>query len=289
MPAREIVRERLDLVAVTEDGPPTSADICHVVAELVILRPGSNILDTDIPAGFATENPSPGRDAAPGQKVDQRERAVECPSHNASTTRVASRLQDLLEGDHDAKSRAAVDPAESRVCHMGERSRKVIAMTWTVELASAEDAFAMANVLTEASRHVYSGIVSDETLATFLPDRLAHGYRADIERGRDYWIARVGTEVIGMAHSGPARNVDEPAALELTMIYVLPEFQGSGAAQALLYEAIKGADCFLWVAARNARAQSFYRRNGFELDGATKSVVPLDGIEGLRMVRGRVD
>jgi ribosomal protein S18 acetylase RimI-like enzyme len=67
---------------------------------------------------------------------------------------------------------------------------------------------------------------------------------------------------------------------------VLPEFQGSGAAQALLHEAIGGADCFLWVASRNARAQSFYRRNGFELDGATKSVVPLDGIEGWRMVRG---
>jgi hypothetical protein len=37
----------------------------------------------------------------------------------------------------------------------------------------------------------------------------------------------------------------------------------------------------VWIAEQNERAQAFYRKNKFELDGATK----FDGISEVRMLR----
>jgi hypothetical protein len=41
----------------------------------------------------------------------------------------------------------------------------------------------------------------------------------------------------------------------------------------------------LWVATDNARAVSFYKRNRFAFDGATRSIESVDGIKGSRMIR----
>ena len=68
------------------------------------------------------------------------------------------------------------------------------------------------------------------------------------------------------------------------MLYVAVEVQGSGVAQRLLEAALPEAEpAQLWVSAENGRAQAFYRKSGFEADGA-------EGIYGgmipeIRMVR----
>jgi ribosomal protein S18 acetylase RimI-like enzyme len=58
---------------------------------------------------------------------------------------------------------------------------------------------------------------------------------------------------------------DAPRDRELLSIYVLSKAYGSGAGQALLDAALGDRPACLWVAAQNPRAQSFYRRNGFEV------------------------
>jgi ribosomal protein S18 acetylase RimI-like enzyme len=56
---------------------------------------------------------------------------------------------------------------------------------------------------------------------------------------------------------------------------------GTGVGQALLDTVLGEEPAIVWIAEQNERAQAFYRKNKFELDGATK----FDGISEVRMLR----
>ena len=93
-------------------------------------------------------------------------------------------------------------------------------------------------------------------------------------------VAEKGKVIIGLAGAGVPLS-GGPRPWQLYSLYLLAEFHGSGAGQALL-DAVVGTDpAFLWVARRNPRAQSFYRRNGFRPDGATR----VQDLPVLRLVR----
>jgi GNAT superfamily N-acetyltransferase len=91
-------------------------------------------------------------------------------------------------------------------------------------------------------------------------------------------VAEVDGEVVGYSAAGLPREADGPLPTELYAVYQLAMMHGSGSGQALLDAAVGTAPAYLWVLERNLRAQSFYRRNGFDLDGTTR---PLDSFEGL--------
>ncbi|MEL4505661.1 GNAT family N-acetyltransferase [Luteococcus sp. H138] len=91
--------------------------------------------------------------------------------------------------------------------------------------------------------------------------------------------------VVGVANACPRREDDAPEILELAQLYITDEVKGTGAADRLLEMAIGDMDCYLWVLQGNDRAIAFYRRNGFELDGASRASDDLGGATELRMVR----
>ena len=70
-----------------------------------------------------------------------------------------------------------------------------------------------------------------------------------------------------------ARAVSIRPAVELSKIYVLPDRHGAGVSDLLMNAAVQcatetGARClWLGVNQENARAQRFYRKNGFEVAG----------------------
>ena len=99
------------------------------------------------------------------------------------------------------------------------------------------------------------------------------------------WVAE-SDGVIGFAGTGGGDHAERPRPLELGAIYVLAEYHGTGAGQALLDAAIGDEPAFLFVARGNPRAIRFYERNGFVFDGASESY-PLvrTPITSLRMVR----
>lgn len=68
------------------------------------------------------------------------------------------------------------------------------------------------------------------------------------------------------------------------MLNVLAAHHGTGLADLLLAELVGERAAYLWVLDGNARAQAFYRRHGFAVDGATKPHPPT-GTTELRMVR----
>lgn len=69
------------------------------------------------------------------------------------------------------------------------------------------------------------------------------------------------------------------------MINILASHYGMGVGQALLDAAIGDRPASLWVAEDNPRAQAFYRRNGFALDGARDTIERLENMAEVRMVR----
>lgn len=94
-----------------------------------------------------------------------------------------------------------------------------------------------------------------------------------------------GGEIIAMATGGPARDADAPVGTQLWSLNVLPGHHGQGVASRLLDAVVDpGTPAYLWVAAGNGRAIAFYRKHGFDLDGAARHDAEWDCHE-LRMRR----
>jgi ribosomal protein S18 acetylase RimI-like enzyme len=89
---------------------------------------------------------------------------------------------------------------------------------------------------------------------------------------------------IGLASAGAARDEDAPTPWELYSINVVAQVQGSGVADDLVRVVAGDNDTVVWVLSQNSRAQAFYRRHGFTVEGATR-VHEASGAGELRMVR----
>lgn len=155
--------------------------------------------------------------------------------------------------------------------HQGARDAVV-----GVRAAVAEDAQAMARVIVQSWRETYRGIMRDEVFDD--PDLLI--------RREEFWnaalideryaanraaVAEQAGEIVGVAMSGPPLDVtdDESATVQLYVLYVLVSHHGTGAGARLLDAVVdRGERALLWVADPNPRAQAFYRKHGFEADGA---------------------
>lgn len=82
------------------------------------------------------------------------------------------------------------------------------------------------------------------------------------------WVAVVDDEIVGFAATSIGHERGAPRELQLEAIYVLEGHHGTGVGQALVDSAIGDRPAYLWALDDNPRAHAFYRRNGFELDGA---------------------
>lgn len=90
--------------------------------------------------------------------------------------------------------------------------------------------------------------------------------------------------IIGFASAGPGRDEDAPTEWELYGVNVLAAHHGTGIADQLVDAVLAQRPASLWVIRENGRAQAFYRRRGFSMEGATK-VHEGSGATEIRMVR----
>jgi GNAT superfamily N-acetyltransferase len=133
-----------------------------------------------------------------------------------------------------------------------------------------------------------------ETYAPALPPRALDGEtvaaREAMWRGvlgrHPAWVAVAGADVVGFSGTGPA-DADLPGSVQLATCYLLAAHHGSGLGQRLLDAAVGSAPAHLWVAEHNPRARAFYRRNGFQPDGA-RDVLTTWRLPIVRMVRPAV-
>ncbi|MFE5408524.1 GNAT family N-acetyltransferase [Microbacterium sp. NPDC056569] len=164
-------------------------------------------------------------------------------------------------------------------------------MTFTLRVPEPRDAAEIAELHVATWRETYTHLLP----AGFFDAEFAQGRRSMwtriLDDPRDEWRIRIAERegrIIGFATSGPGLEFDgkaPPCERQLYMLYVAAADHGGGAGQALLDAVLDAGPAVLWVAKDNPRAIAFYRRNGFELDGAEQTDPMVPSIIDVRMVR----
>lgn len=161
-------------------------------------------------------------------------------------------------------------------------------MTIALRPATTDDAEAVMTLHLCCHEEAYGRQLPPEFFAMrrdTLPGRVEN-LRKGIAAGRTPLLAYDDEGLLGLAAGGPAQHPDAPAPVELYMLYILARGYGGGAGQLLLDAVIGREAAFLWVLEDNPRAQAFYARNGFAMDGV-RDVLDDDwhNLAEVRMVR----
>lgn len=144
--------------------------------------------------------------------------------------------------------------------------------------ATVEDAPAIAAIHVHAWRAAYAGIVPPDHLAglslrektEFWEQQLAVNLGAVLVAVRD-------GKLVGWASGGASRDADGKGGLEIHAIYIAPQYWSQGIGRELM-KALEAAlsPCSaitLWALRENQRAIGFYRKLGYQFDGAEKTVL----------------
>ena len=153
----------------------------------------------------------------------------------------------------------------------------------TTRPARIEDAAGIATVRVKSWQAGYSGHFPEAYLQGMDIQTNANKTKARLlkpKAGVTDWVAEVEHTVVGWACTGSqTRDHDAgPHIAELAAIYVLPKYWGTGLGYVLMDVACadlesRGArEIMLWVLEGNERAERFYGRQGFSLDGGRKPV-----------------
>jgi len=159
---------------------------------------------------------------------------------------------------------------------------------YAVRTPRAEDADEVGRVHIQVWREAYAGQMPADYLEELDPVKAADRFRLRFEMDEPEGVVVVATgrddEIVGIASAGPTRDEDALTEWELYSINVLAAHHGMGVANQLIIAAVADRPATLWVVRDNARADAFYRRHGFSVEGATKLHDGSGAVE-VRMVR----
>jgi GNAT superfamily N-acetyltransferase len=136
-----------------------------------------------------------------------------------------------------------------------------------------DDVLQVGAVHAASRRTAYAGIVPPEALAQVTPQTQAEAWRRRLTPGPNPWSMLVAEHPEDCRVAGFVLGSGSGPVATLHAIHVLPELHGSGAGQLLhnrIVAEFRTWNCStaqLWVVDGNARAQTFYRRNGWAPDG----------------------
>lgn len=161
---------------------------------------------------------------------------------------------------------------------MGTQNRSRGARRYTVEpdtdflvrRAGVEGALQIADVHVAAWRETYGPLLPAGALDSLDAGERAQKWAGIIAGGKEVLVAEDAGGIVAWASGGPGRDDDAPVDRELEGIYSPARVHGSGVGQLLLDAVIADSPAYLWVLDGNARAEAFYRRNGFRRDGAER-------------------
>jgi len=145
-----------------------------------------------------------------------------------------------------------------------------------VRRARPEDAAAIAEVHVRTWQVAYEHVFGAEKLATLDPERRREWWERSIRAGLEpVFVAESAGRIVAFANVGASQDAD--AGGQLYAIYALPEAWGTGVGHELMAAclgALRDAghgDAILYVLEDNPRARRFYEREGWALDGGTKT------------------
>lgn len=151
--------------------------------------------------------------------------------------------------------------------------------------AVPDDSLAVAQVHVRSWQVAYRGLLPDEYLDQLQPESRAMHYDfGGPDPSKPATIVAVeGGVIVGFATLAPARDMDVRGDGELCALYVDPERWGRQIGRALIEQArfrlsnLGFRHAVLWVVTGNLRAERFYRRDGWDHDGMTRT----DSVWGL--------
>lgn len=133
-----------------------------------------------------------------------------------------------------------------------------------------EDALQIADVHVAVWLETYGPLLPAGALDSLDAGERAQKWAGIIAGGKEVLVAEDAGGIVAWASGGPGRDDDAPVDRELEGIYSPARVHGSGVGQLLLDAVIADSPAYLWVLDGNARAEAFYRRNGFRRDGAER-------------------
>ena len=157
--------------------------------------------------------------------------------------------------------------------------------------AVPRDALAVSHVHVRSWQAAYRGLLADEYLDGLSAEARAEKY--DFANPDKYApqtiVAEVDGLIAGFATTSRSHDPSLAGFGELRALYVDPEYWGRGYGIALVTEArsrlvsLGFEDALLWVLKGNLRADRFYRKDGWQPDGAEKNEM----MWGTQVVEGR--
>ncbi len=157
----------------------------------------------------------------------------------------------------------------------------------SVRQSRPQDADELSRVHVQSWKETYSGVLSDGFLAGL--DRTARHemWKRVLEGPRvaDHWVACDDDRIVGFAGREHPEQQHPGQPILLWGLYVLQSHQGLGVGRKLLEAALGDGPASLWVAAQNEQAIAFYRRFGFQPDGAEEVIAEWENLKTIRMVR----
>lgn len=151
-----------------------------------------------------------------------------------------------------------------------------------IRRARETDSRALAEVHIHTWRVAYRDQIPAEYLASLDVDLREQRWRdrlSILSADHRPWVATSDNRLVGFVMSGPERNDDDTVNTDLGEVYAInvsPECWSRGVGRNLLARAERDLqdhgypDAILWCLTGNARARTFYERNGWRFDGTTK-------------------
>ena len=161
----------------------------------------------------------------------------------------------------------------------------------TIQSAGPADAEAIARIRVLSWQAGYPGLVPQAVLdAMSIEENVKQTLRRMMDPEKkvaDDWLAWQGDDALGWLGAGRCRDEDlaNQEVGEVVALYALPEAWGLGVGHALMnfasgeFRRLGYRKAVVWVMEGNARAERFYERQGYVLDGARRPL-GMAGIPG---------
>ena len=151
---------------------------------------------------------------------------------------------------------------------------------YRIRYATISDAQILGEIHSASWRKAYKGIIPDEILDSFTPEKRESFFRSALTEGwEEDAIIFNGNQPLGLISIGKSRDSDLPGDCgEIWGIYLLPEYWNQGIGSKLIDWGIDElkkrsyVHVSLWVLEENMNARRFYERKGFIHDGTKKAI-----------------
>ena len=143
--------------------------------------------------------------------------------------------------------------------------------------ATLDDAPAIAAIHVRAWQAAYAGIVPADFLAGLSIPKRTEFWQRELTENRSIVVVAIERgSIVGWASGGTCRDADATDESEIFAVYVSPECWARGVGRQLMTrieeDILPFSAITLWVLTQNQRAIAFYRKIGYEFDGAEKSL-----------------